>query len=90
MLNSPSLEVAIGLVFCFASIALIASATTEALASLFSFRSKTLLTGVKTLLNDPGLQGLALAAYNHAIVHPRGDGNIPRESLQNRPAVCMS
>lgn len=90
MLNSPSLEVAIGLVFCFASIALIASATTEALASLFGFRSKTLLTGVKTLLNDPGLQGLALAVYNHALVHPRGDGNIPsgakNSAVKNAPS----
>ena len=77
MFNSPALEVAIGLIFCFASVALMASAANEAVAALFGLRAKTLLGGVKQLLNDPGFDGLALAVYNHALVHPRGSGTIP-------------
>ena len=76
MLNSPALEVAIGLVVCFAAVALMASTANEALASLLGLRSKTLLQGVKTLLNDPRFSGLALAVYNHGLVHPRGDGKL--------------
>jgi hypothetical protein len=43
MLNSTVLEVAFGLVFCFASVALIASSVYEALASWMNLRAKTLL-----------------------------------------------
>ena len=39
MFNSPALEVAIGLVFCFASVALMASAAKEACASLAALRA---------------------------------------------------
>lgn len=74
MFNSPALETAIGLVFCFASVALIASAAKEAVSSMVSLRAKTLLTGIKNLLNDPNFNGLALGIYNHALVNPRGDG----------------
>ena len=74
MLNSTVLEVAIGLVFCYASMALIASSLYEAIASLFKLRAKTLLAGVKSLLNDKAFTGLALDVYNHALVNPREVG----------------
>jgi hypothetical protein len=74
MLNSTVLEVAIGLTFCFASVALIASTIYEGLASFLKTRATTLLTGVKDLLNDPNFDGLAKDVYNHALVNPRGDG----------------
>jgi len=77
MLNSTVLEVAIGLVFCYASVALIASSIYEAIASWLNLRSKTLLTGVGYLLNakndDQGMD-LLQKIYNDALVHPSGDG----------------
>ena len=76
MLNSPALEVAIGLVFCFAAVALIASTVKEAIASLVGLRSRTLFSGIKTLLNDPKFANLAHGIYNHALVHPYGDGKV--------------
>ena len=87
MLNSTVLEVAIGMVFSFASVALIASAVNEAIASVLGWRSKTLLTGVKDLLNDGKFSGLARDVYNHALVNPRSDGTAQTEAhLTSRPS----
>ena len=87
MLNSTVLEVAIGLVFCYASMALIASSLYEAIASLFKLRAKTLLAGVKALLNDKAFTGLALDVYNHALVNPREVG---KTDASKAPSVTPS
>jgi hypothetical protein len=70
MLNSTILDVAIGLVFCFASVALFVSAIHEGIASLLKLRHTTLLAGIKQLLNDPHGVDIALKLYNHALVNP--------------------
>lgn len=75
MFNSTVLEVAIGLIFCFASVSLIASTIHEAIASVLKLRSRTLLTGIKSLLNDSQSNGLALAIYNHALINPQSSGH---------------
>jgi len=71
MLDSNVLEVATGMIVCFASIALIASSLQEGVASLFRLRARTLLVGVKQLLNG---EDLVVDIYNHALVNPRSDG----------------
>ncbi len=87
MLNSTTLEVAIGLVFCYASVALIVSSINEAIASALKLRSSSLLDGVKTLLNDPTLTGLALNLYNHGLVSPHDPGNaVNAKALSNKPS----
>lgn len=80
MLDTPVVNVAIGLVFCFAALALAASTVTEAIASLVKLRANTLVTGVQKMLNDPQLNGLALAVYQHALVHPQGGGGMHSRS----------
>jgi hypothetical protein len=80
MFNSTVLEVAVGLVFCYASVSLIASSLYEAIASLFKLRAHSLLQGVQSLLNDPKFNGLARAVYDHALVNPRGGGGAPATS----------
>ncbi|MFZ2403524.1 MAG: hypothetical protein WAW41_00190 [Methylobacter sp.] len=87
MLNSTTLEVAIGLVFCYASVALIVSSINEAIASLLKLRSNALLDGVKSLLNDPKFEGLALDLYNHGLVghHDQGNAN-SEDDLGNKPS----
>lgn len=79
MLNSTVLEVAIGLVFCYASVALISSSVYEAIASWLNLRSKTLLSGIARILNatdrEAGSKELLQKIYNNALVHPSGDGN---------------
>jgi hypothetical protein len=68
--NSSILDVIIGLVFCFASVALFVSSINEAIASLLKLRHKTLLSGMQQLLNDPQGNGLVKALYAHALVNP--------------------
>ena len=80
MFETPVINVAIGLVFCFAATALAASTVTEALASLIKLRANSLVTGVQKMLNDPEFKGLALSIYNHALVHPQGDGGMGSSS----------
>jgi hypothetical protein len=80
MFETPILDVAIGLVFCFAAVSLAASTVTEALASLVKLRANTLVTGIQAMLNDPKFDGLALQIYQHALVHPQGNGGISSNS----------
>lgn len=93
MFNSTVLEVAIGLVFCFASVALIASSIYEAISSWLNLRSKTLLSGLSELLNghtDSG-QKLLLSIYNDALAHPAGSGDATElRELRNLPAYIPS
>jgi hypothetical protein len=87
MLGSTVLEVAIGLTFCFGTVALIVTTLQEALASLFRLRANTLLAGVKSMLNDPQFDGLARAVYAHPLVNPHTDGSAMDErSLRTKPS----
>ena len=86
MFGSTVLEVAIGMIVCFGSVALIASSLQEAMASIFRLRARTLLTGVMQLLNG---HGLVLEIYNHALVNPRSNGlavSIDKISLKLAPS----
>jgi hypothetical protein len=93
MFNSTVLEVAIGLTFCFASVALITSSIYEAIASGLSLRSKTLFNGIKKLLNanDTSNANLVLGIYNHALAHPLSDGKAEKiKDLSNMPSYIDS
>ena len=65
MLNSTVLEVAAGLIFTFLAISLATSALVEAIASGLKWRSRTLLAGVKALVNDSNFSGLAKGLYQY-------------------------
>jgi hypothetical protein len=84
MLSSTVLEVAIGLVFCFGSVAIVASSIYEAVASILKLRANTLLQGVKDLLNNQG--PLILGIYNHALVNPRSNGQTTAGDPKVRPS----
>jgi len=93
MFNSTVLEVAIGLVFCYASVALIASSIYEAFASWLDLRSKTLLCGLTELLNATTDHGnaLLLTIYNDALAHPAGNGTAATlDDIKNKPAYIPS
>jgi hypothetical protein len=74
MFGSTVLEVAIGLAFCYGTLALIVSTVQEALAAAFRLRANTLLDAVKSMLNDPRFTALAQQVYAHPLVNPHGDG----------------
>lgn len=87
MFNSSVLEVAIGLTFCYATLALIVSTLQEALASALQLRARTLLDGIKTMLNDPRFNGMARALYSHALINPHDDGQLVNQrSLKHKPS----
>jgi hypothetical protein len=87
MLGSTVLEVAIGLTFCYGTVALIVTTLQEALAAAFRLRANTLLAGIKTMLNDPHFDGLARTIYRHPLVNPHADGTLPDErGMRSRPS----
>jgi hypothetical protein len=89
MFNTAVLDVGIGLVFTFLAVSLVSSAVTEALASMLKWRSATLLTGIKNLLNDHAFEGLARSVYNHALINPRADGKAATESEIKSPPTYV-
>lgn len=84
MFNSNVLEVAVGVIFTFLSISLATGAIVEALASITTWRSRVLLSGVRQLVNDPNFTGLARDLYQHALINPRGPGAVA--PVRNMPA----
>jgi hypothetical protein len=74
MFNSTIFDVVFGLVSVFLAISLFTSALTEAVSTIVGLRARTLFTGIKQLLNDPNLSGLALNLYNHALFNPLSNG----------------
>lgn len=87
MFGSTVLEVAVGLTFCYASVALIVSTVQEVLAAALRLRPRCLLDGVKSMLNDPNLTSLAGAIYAHALVNPHASpGQVNPRSARAKPA----
>ncbi|MET0982340.1 MAG: hypothetical protein ABWY02_09585 [Telluria sp.] len=87
MFGSSVLEVAIGLTFCYGTVALIVATVQEALAAAFRLRANTLLAGIKSMLNDPRFEALAQAVYTHPLVNPHSDGSrVDERTLASKPS----
>jgi hypothetical protein len=87
MFNSTVLEVAIGLSFCYATVALIVSTVQEAIASALRLRARGLLDGIKSMLNDPHFNALARDLYAHALVNPHDDPHgAARDAVKAKPS----
>ena len=85
MFSSSIIDVAIGVIFSFLVVSLVASTVLEAISSALKWRAKDLRQGVQQLVNDPDFDGLALKLYQHAAINPRGT---PRDL--NAPAYIPS
>jgi hypothetical protein len=87
MFSTTVLDAAVGIVFTFLAVSLASSAITEAISSAVKWRSKTLLAGIQSILNDPSFDGLAKDLYNHALINPRFDGQaVAKQDLYKLPA----
>ncbi|MDQ1815455.1 hypothetical protein RBA41_19315 [Massilia sp. CCM 9210] len=87
MFGSTVLEVAVGLTFCYATVALIVSTVQEALASALKLRARGLLEGIKSMLNDPNFNALARTLYAHALVNPHSNPALPeQEHIGTKPS----
>jgi len=71
MFGSTVLEVAIGLAFCYGTLALVVTTLQEALAATFRLRARMLRDAIRRMLNDRASNGLAGALYAHPLVNPR-------------------
>ncbi|HWK44741.1 MAG TPA: hypothetical protein VNT30_08460 [Stellaceae bacterium] len=91
MFNSTILDVIVGLVFTFLAISLAVSTITEGLSSALNWRANTLLSGIKSLMNDQQFSGLALDLYNHSLVNPLSAGQATGEAdLAVKPSYIGS
>ncbi|MEO7496987.1 MAG: hypothetical protein ABIT83_21505 [Massilia sp.] len=86
MFNSTVLEVAIGLSFCYAAVALIVSTVQEAIASALRLRARGLLDGIKSMLNDPHFNALARDLYANALINPHDDPAAARDAVKAKPS----
>jgi hypothetical protein len=68
MFGSNALEIAIGLVFIYLLLSVLCTVINEGIAAAIEQRGKTLLEGVKNLLNDPEFNSLAQYVYNHGLI----------------------
>jgi hypothetical protein len=91
MLDTTIVMVAIGLVWMYASVSLIASQINEGVASLLGRRSKDLASAIGNLLNDPDVKGWALKVLNHPLVSPLADGKAQSlAELKNLPSYISA
>jgi len=84
MFSSTILDAAAGVLFGFLAVSLFTSAAVEVINSFFKLRSRSLVSGIKALMNDPNFTGLARSLYQHAAINPRGPG--VSAPLRNSPA----
>jgi len=77
MLASSFLDTAIGIIFVFLLLSIIATTINEVILSLVNMRGRMLLDGIKNLLNDPKAEGMVKQIYNHGAVYGlyRGEFN---------------
>lgn len=85
MFGSTVLEVAIGLTFCYGTLALVVSTLQEALSAAFSLRANMLLAAIKRMLDDPRCEALAQSLYDHPLVNPHGSTR-ERKPLAVKPS----
>ncbi len=85
MFGSAIIDIAIGVVFVFLLVSVIASTVNEIILSFLNMRGKELLTGLQTLLDDTDASGLVNKLYNHGQIFglfqgafdPKKPGNLP-------------
>lgn len=85
MLGSAIIDIAIGIVFVFLLVSVLASTINEIILSKLNMRGKELLEGLKTLLDDADASGLVNKLYNHGLIYglfkgsfdPNKKGDLP-------------
>jgi hypothetical protein len=88
MLSSSFFDIAIGIVFVFLLLSLIASTINEIIQSFLNLRGKKLLLGLQTLLNDTGgnMNGLVEKLYNHGQIFGLFEGTFNPQKPSNLPS----
>jgi hypothetical protein len=87
MFGSTVLEVAVGLLFVFLLLSLVATAIQEAVQTILKSRSVQLERGIRELLNDKEGTGLATALYNHPLIYSLYRGTYRSPGWRGLPLV---
>ena len=82
MLNSETLEVAIGMVFLFLLMSLICTAIKEWIEALLKWRAMDLERAMRTLLDDPDGK-TTQALYSHPIIYSLFQGGYDHRQLRS-------
>jgi len=86
MLNSETLEVAIGMVFLFLLMSLICTAIKEWIEALLKWRAMDLERAMRTLLDDPDGK-TTQALYSHPIIYSLFQGGYDHRNLRSSRLV---
>jgi hypothetical protein len=88
--DSVALDVALGLIFVFVVLSLVASAIVETLSSIFAWRADFLKKGLHNLLEDPEAPGLVEEVFQHPLVSAliRPERGAPEGRLARIPGVA--
>lgn len=86
MFGSSIIDIAIGIIFVFLLLSLIASTVNEIILSSLNMRGRDLLRGLKTLLDDGTATGLVSDLYNHGQIFGLFQGNFNPTKQGNLPS----
>jgi len=90
MFGSSMLDIAIGIIFVFLLLSVMATAINEIIQSTMGKRGEMLLRGVKALLNDVGAQGLVAQVYTHGQVYGLYENLFDPKKPSNLPSYIPS
>ncbi len=86
MFGSSTIDIAIGMIFVFLLLSLLASTINEIILSFLNMRGKELLRGLKTLLDDADATGLVKDVYNHGQIFGLFEGKFDPKKAGNLPS----
>ncbi len=90
MFGSSMLDIAIGIIFVFLLLSVMATAINEIIQSTMGKRGEMLLRGVRALLNDTGAQGLVAQVYTHGQIYGLYEHLFNPEKPSNLPSYIPS
>jgi hypothetical protein len=90
MFGSTIIDIAIGIVFVFLLLSVIASTMNEIILSFLNMRGAELLEGLKTLMDDADAKGLVDKLYNHGQIFGLFKGNFDPKKPGNLPSYIPS
>jgi hypothetical protein len=90
MFGSTALDVAIGVIFLFVFISLIATSIREALEGILKTRALDLERGIREILSDPDGKSITKMLYDHPLISALFAGNYDPDRLTRSPSFSRS
>jgi hypothetical protein len=82
MFGSAIIDVAIGLVFVFVFVSLVASSVAEGIEGILKTRAMDLEKGIREILNDPTGEGMTKKIFDHPLIHALFVGDYDPEKIK--------